>query len=227
MTTEIYGKYKRSSTTPSDIESWYINDVLLKQNETVLDNLILIINSIKRDDNHNDNNIVNVPILSNTTFKGIFKKKANTDKYTAFNLKLYDGLKLRKEYTYKNKLIEIPQLKEIYGMIDTISTVLTKKYTSKDEYRNEIIEINNILDSIIKVFNNEDRDTVDIVLDSNLTIQIYLIKDSMVIKFKLKNSLVTIGYINDPFVINLYSKIIHLKYNIKLLAWNFSQIKSI
>ncbi|OBA27235.1 hypothetical protein HANVADRAFT_68768 [Hanseniaspora valbyensis NRRL Y-1626] len=192
MTTEIYGKYKKNLTTPSDIESWYINDVLLKQNETVLDNLIFIINSIKRDDSHNDNNIVNIPILSNTTFKGIFT-----------------------------------QLKEIYGMIDTISTVLTKKYTSKDEYRNGIIEINKILDSIIKVFNNEDRDTVDIVLDSNLTIQIYLIKDSMVIKFKLKNSLVTIGYINDPFVINLYSKIIHLKDNIKLLAWNFNQIKSI
>lgn len=224
MTTEVYGKYQRAGSTNTDIESWFINDVLFRQKESILDELLVTLNTIKR---NGKSEIVNIPILSNNTFKGIFKKKSNTEEYTSFDLKIYDGLRLKKEYFYKKKVIEIPQLKEIYDKIDDMSDVLSKGHTGKDGFRGTIMEIDRSLDAIIKLFENTETAKVDIVLDSSLTIQIYLKKDSMVIKFKLKNSVASIGYINDPFVIYLYSKIKHLKDNIKLIVWNFSTISGV
>lgn len=221
MTTEVYGKYKTAGSSSTNIENWFIDDVLFRQKESILDELIVTLNTIKRND---ESNIVNIPILSNSTFKGIFKKKSNTEEYTSFDLKIYDGLKLKKEYLYKKKIIEIPQLKEIYDKIDDMSYVLSNVHAGKHGYRETIMEISRSLDDIIKLFENKETAKVDIVLDSSLTIQIYLKKDSMVLKFKLKNSVVSIGYINDPFVIYLYSKIKHLKDNIKLIVWNFTTI---
>ncbi|XBW36383.1 hypothetical protein QEN19_001962 [Hanseniaspora menglaensis] len=221
MSTLVYGKYKIKESNTNDLTIWYINDVLLKNNESVFHELLTTINSIKRG---SSDDTVNIPILANNNFKGIFKKKINSQSYTSFNLKMYDGPRLKKDYLYTNKIIDIPQLKEIYETIDEMAVILDHNRIKESEYNAIVTKLNTKLDLILKLFNNENNQSVCIQLDKKLTILLFLKKDSMIIRFKLKDSLTTIGYINDPFVINLFSKIHHLKDTISLLVWNFSQL---
>ncbi|CAI8502673.1 unnamed protein product [Hanseniaspora opuntiae] len=218
------------------IEKWYIQSCVLndKSKFSNIFNFLTTLEDIKADGNPSES--ISIPILSNQVFKGIFKKQSGKSSfYTSFVLRQYqrDGKKLIKEYKYdrifsKSQPLEIVQLSEIYDLIEVlISDVKSFECVNEQSYtqiKDKLYKMSETMNNIVRIFTNEDNHGISLTLDKNLSIEIYLKRDSMVVRFKLKNSVTTIGYINDPFLINMYSKLMHIHDSLDKIIYNLNEI---
>lgn len=241
MSTNVYDKYRRiidkvdKNTT---IEEWYLKSCILDNSlkSSDIQHFLASLEQIKHDKETKESIII--PILSNHIFKGIFKKQSgNSSFYNSFTLKQYqnDGVKMIKEYKYdsnncKDQKLEIIELTRIYNIIDEIIDgfkTLETGNPNEAAYKSisqKLNAINDKVDNIIEIFANEHNHGISLSLDKHLNIEIYLKKDSMVIRFRLKNSVTTIGYINDPFLINTYAKLMHIHDTLSKIVYNLNEI---
>ncbi|CAI8504372.1 unnamed protein product [Hanseniaspora opuntiae] len=189
------------------IEKWYIQSCVLndKSKFSNIFNFLTTLEDIKADGNPSES--ISIPILSNQ--------------------------KLIKEYKYdrifsKSQPLEIVQLSEIYDLIEVlISDVKSFECVNEQSYtqiKDKLYKMSETMNNIVRIFTNEDNHGISLTLDKNLSIEIYLKRDSMVVRFKLKNSVTTIGYINDPFLINMYSKLMHIHDSLDKIIYNLNEI---
>ncbi|KAL6931461.1 hypothetical protein ACO0R3_002925 [Hanseniaspora guilliermondii] len=239
MSGKVHESYKsviKKNTWDGSIDEWYIQSCILND-KSRFSNIFSFLKSLEDiKANKEPSESINIPILSNQIFKGIFKKQSGKSSfYSSFVLRQYqrDGNKLVKEYNYervfsKRQPLEIVQLSKIYDLIDNlISDVKSFECVNEQNYteiKDKLYKMNGIMESIIKIFANEDNHGLSVTLDKNLSLELYLKRDSMVVRFKLKNNVTTIGYINDPFLINMYSKLMHIHDSLNKIIYNLNEI---
>lgn len=239
MSSKAHEKYKtllKEYDWNGSIEEWYIQSCVLngKSKFSNIFSFLTTLEDIKSD--RQSFEPISIPILSNQIFKGIFKKQSGKSSfYTSFVLRQYqrDGKKLIKEYKNdrifsKSHPLEIVQLSEIYDLIEVlIGDVKSCERINEQNYtqiKDKLFKMSETMNNIVRIFTNEDNHGISLTLDRNLSIEIYLKRDSMVVRFKLKNNVTTIGYINDPFLINMYSKLMHIHDSLDKIIYNLNEI---
>lgn len=239
MSSKVHEKYKsivKENEWNGSVEEWYIQSCVLNDKSRLSNifNFLTTLEDIKADRQPSES--ISIPILSNQIFKGIFKKQSGKSSfYNSFLLRQYqrDGKKLVKEYKYdhifsKGQAMEIIQLSEIYDLIEVlIGDVKSFECVNEQNYtqiKDKLYKMSNTMNDIVRILANEDNRGISLTLDKNLGIEIYLKRDSMVVRFKLKNNVTTIGYINDPFLINMYSKLMHIHDSLDKIIYNLNEI---